>query len=175
MSQGQRVKENQKERTEADQGSLQAYEAAIEKAIEEIRSGQRQLHELKQATVYWEKRVQDALRVVDILMNVLPQDRRTVFFERTRTFRPATLASRGGETYDNVIDLFTREKRPFWTASEIHNELTNAGKVAEIQQIHNVLNYLMRKGRLKRISRGRYFDTESGAGIETSDKLHPDD
>jgi hypothetical protein len=175
MSQSQRVKENLKERAEADQGSLEAYEVAIEKAIEEIRSGQRQLHELKQATLYWEKRVQDALRVVDTLMNVLPDDRRSVFFERTRPFRPPMPASRGGETYDNVVDLFTRKKLPFWTASDIHNELSNAGKVAEIQQIHNVLNYLMRKGRLKRISRGRYFDTESGAGIETSDKSQPDD
>jgi hypothetical protein len=175
MSQSQRVNENPNERTEADPGSLPAYEAAIEKAIEEIRSGQRQLHELKQATVYWEKRVQDASRVVDTLMNVLPEDRRTVFLERTRPFRPPTAASRGGETYDNIIDLFTRKKRPFWTASDIHNELSNAGKVAEIQQIHNVLNYLMRKGRLKRVSRGRYFDTESGAGIEASDELHPDD
>jgi hypothetical protein len=175
MSQTHRVKENLKEQTEADHGSLQAYEAAIETAIEEIRSGQRQLHELRQATLSWEKRVQDALRVVDTLMNVLPEDRRAVFLERTRPFRPPTPPSRGGETYDNVVDLFTRKKRPFWTASDIHDELSNAGKVAEIQQIHNVLNYLMRKGRLKRISRGRYFDTESGAGIETSDELHPDD
>jgi hypothetical protein len=175
MSQGQRVKENLKERAEADRGSLEAYEAAIEKAIEEIRSGQRQLHEVKQATLYWEKRVQDALRVVDTLMNVLPEDRKAVFLERTRGFRAPTPVSRGGETYDNVVDLFTRKKRPFWTASDIHNELSNAGKVAEIQQIHNVLNYLMRKGRLKRVSRGRYFDLESGAGFETSDKLHPDD
>jgi hypothetical protein len=175
MSQSQSVKNNLKERTEADEGSLNAYEVALEKAIEEVRNGQRQLHEVKQLALRWEKRVQDALRVVDTLMNVLPEDRRAVFLERTRSFRPPTPATRGGETYDNVVDLFTREKRPFWTASDIHNELSNAGKVAEIQQIHNVLNYLMRKGRLKRVSRGRYFDTESGAGIETSDKLHPDD
>jgi hypothetical protein len=175
MSQSQRVKENQKERAEADQGSLQAYEVAIEKAIQDIKDGQRQLHEVRQSATMWEKRIQGALQVVDTLINVLPPDRKAVFLERARPFRPTTSATRGGETYDNVIDLFTRTKRPFWTASEIHNELSNAGKVAEIQQIHNVLNYLMRKGRLKRISRGRYFDTESGAGIETGDKLHPDD
>lgn len=175
MSQSQRVKNNLKERTEADQSSPEAYEVAIEKAIQEIKNGQRQLHELKQATLKWEKRVQDALRVVDTLMNVLPPDRMAVFLERMRPFRPATPVGRGGETYDNVIDLLTRKKRPFWTASEIHNELTNAGKGVEIQQIHNVLNYLMRRGRLKRITRGRYFDFESGTGIDTSDKLHPDD
>ena len=175
MSQSQRVKENIKEGTEVDSGSLRAYEVAIEKAIEEIRSGQARIHELQQMALAWEKRVQGALRVVDTLMNVLPEDRRAVFLERTKGFRAPTPASRGGETYDNVVDLFTRMKRPFWTASDIHNELSNAGKVAEIQQIHNVLNYLMRKGRLKRISRGRYFDTESGAGIETSDKSQPDD
>jgi hypothetical protein len=175
MSQSQSVKNNLKERTDSDPGRLQAYEVAIEKAIEEIRSGQRQLHELRQATLHWEKRVQDAVRVVDTLMNVLPENRRAVFLERTRPFRPPTPASRGGETYDNVVDLFTRKKRPFWTASDIHNELSNAGKAAEIQQIHNVLNYLMRKGRLKRVSRGRYFDTQSGSGIQTSDELQPDD
>jgi hypothetical protein len=175
MAQSQIVKENIKELDQSDPGNLQAYELAIERAIEEIRSGQRQLHEIRQATLYWEKRVQDALRVVDTLMNVLPEDRRAVFLERTKAFRPPTPSGRGGEIYDNVIDLFARKKRPFWTAADIHNELSNAGKIAEIQQIHNVLYYLMRKGRLKRVSRGRYFDIESGVGIETSDKLHPDD
>ena len=175
MSESQRVKDDIKEGLEADQGSLQAYEAAIEKAIEQIQSGQARLHELQQATLTLEKRVQDALRVVDTLINVLPPDRKAIFLEKTRPFRPATPAGRGGETYDNVIDLFTRKKRHFWTASDIHNELSNAGKVVEIEKIHNVLNYLMRKGRLKRISRGRYFDTESGVGVETSDELHPDD
>jgi hypothetical protein len=169
MRQSQRVKGDIKEPAGADQGSLEAYEIAIRTAIEEIDNGQRQLHELRKVTLAWEKRVQDALRVVETLLNVLPPDRQAVFLEKTSPYRPATPASRGGETYDNVIDLFTRTKRHFWTASEIHNELSNAGKVAEIQQIHNVLNYLMRRGRLKRVSRGRYFDTESGAGLETSD------
>jgi hypothetical protein len=175
MNQSQRVKENQKGRAEADQGSLEAYEAALEKAIQDIKDGQRQLHEVRQLATMWEKRVQAKFQVVDTLINVLPSDRKEVFLEKARPFRPTTFASRGGETYDNVIDLFTRTRRPFWTASDIHNELSNAGKVAEIQQIHNVLNYLMRRGRLKRISRGRYFDTESGVGIDADDKLHPDD
>jgi hypothetical protein len=105
MSQSQSVKNNLKERTEADEGSLKAYEVALEKAIEEVRNGQRQLHEVKQLALRWEKRVQDALRVVDTLMNVLPADRRAVFLERTRPFRPPTAATRGGETYEN--------RRPF--------------------------------------------------------------
>jgi hypothetical protein len=175
MSQSQRVKENLKERAEADQGSLKAYEVALEKAIQDIKDGQRQLHEVRQTATMWEMRIQAKLQVVDTLINVLPSDRKEVFLEKARPFRPTTFASRGGETYDNVVDLFKRKKRPFWTASDIHNELSNAGKVAEIQQIHNVLNYLMRKGRLKRVSRGRYFDTESGVGIETNDKSQPDD
>jgi hypothetical protein len=169
MSQSQRVKEDIKELAGADQGSLEAYEGAIEKAIEEIHNGQRQLHEVRQLVLAWEKRVQDALRIVDTLLNVLPPDRQAVFLERMRPYRPATPASRGGETYDNVIDLFTRTKRSFWTAAEVQKELADAGKNVEIQQIHNVLNYLMRRGRLKRVSRGRYFDSESGAGFQTSD------
>ena len=77
--------------------------------------------------------------------------------------------SRGGPVFENVIRLI--DKRPKWTAASLRKKLSQRGQSVDAKTLSNCLNYLVKSGRLTRISRGHY--AVAGFGVITSDELLP--
>jgi len=98
----------------------------------------------------------------------IPPNRRVVLlkgFEQDLT----APNKRGGPVFGNVISLINR--RPAWTASSLHRALVEQGDPVDKKILSNCINYLVKSGRLTRISRGHY--AVAGFGIVTSDELVP--
>lgn len=106
------------------------------------------------------------------LFNALPPDRQAEHIPRLRKIAAGKPpSSKGGPVYDNVVELFARSTGKQWTASEVQHALSDKGLGAEPKAIYNVLDYLARKGGLRRVSRGRYVVAGLGIGIETGHDL----
>lgn len=78
-------------------------------------------------------------------------------------------SSRGGPVFENVIHLIDEHSE--WTAASLQRKLAERGHPVDAKTLSNCLNYLVKSGRLTRISRGHYAVT--GFGVITSDELFP--
>ncbi|MCP5364929.1 MAG: type IV toxin-antitoxin system AbiEi family antitoxin domain-containing protein [Hyphomicrobiales bacterium] len=77
--------------------------------------------------------------------------------------------SRGGRVFQNVVNLI--DKYPEWTAANLRKELESSGLHVDAKTFTNCIDYLVRAGRLTRISRGHY--AVAGFGVVTTDDLFP--
>jgi len=96
----------------------------------------------------------------------IPLARRAVLLEDFRE-ELAERGSRGGPVFQNVIRLI--DERPEWTAESLRRKLKEQGHNIDAKTFSNCLNYLVKSGRLHRISRGHY--SVAGFGVVTSDEL----
>ncbi|WP_152613419.1 hypothetical protein [Inquilinus limosus] len=103
-------------------------------------------------------------------MDLLPQDKRPDVAPVVQARRQERRHGRGTLIFDNVVKLFEKSPRAEWTAPAIQSALQDKGVQAEPKQIHNVLGYLAREGKLVRVDRGRYHISGYGIGIETGDE-----
>lgn len=78
-----------------------------------------------------------------------------------------TPSGRGSPVFENVIRLI--DERPKWTTESLTRRLRNQGHSVDSKALSNCLNYMVKSGRLIRISRGHY--AAAGFGIITSDSL----
>jgi predicted transcriptional regulator of viral defense system len=100
------------------------------------------------------------------LTATLPRERQHLYAERAGSLRRPNQAARGSTSFENVIALFAHEEPKEWTAPEVQRALVGRGTPPDKpDQISNVLQYLARKGRLKKIGRGRYVVMGYGVGI----------
>jgi hypothetical protein len=77
--------------------------------------------------------------------------------------------NRGGETFENVIELLGRVKQAEWTAIELRRSLARNGCDVSSKKLSDVTNYLVRTGRFKRIARGRYLDAAGNAFVTSEE------
>jgi hypothetical protein len=124
------------------------------------------------------KRLADTL---ELLLDELPAAERDDYRRRLAVIRGgdgSLSEGRGKEVYQNVVDLFKRSPGRDWAISDIHAALCKDGpddpKFAKA--IYNAVNYLAKKGTLRRVSWGQYVFCEIGAGIaDYLDGVVPDD
>jgi hypothetical protein len=105
-----------------------------------------------------------------LLLDDLPLNERVAIQRRLDrvAFAPASGAGRSGEVHDNVVALFKGHTKREWSVPEIQAELTKAGEPVEPKALYNVINYLAKVGRLRRVSRGQYLVLGVGAGLEAA-------
>jgi hypothetical protein len=147
------------------------YELALESAIKDAQLAQDLVREQRAALAAAEGRAHELVKLAETLLEQIPLDRQSEYRPRIAGLQLPPRSSRGSTTYENVIDLFTRQPRREWTAPDIQRSLAAKGISAQSEQIQNVIQYLLRKGRLRRVSRGRYFVVGFGIGIETADDI----
>ena len=151
--------------------SRSRYEAALESALDDANEALASVKAQKHALAIAEAEANKRVQLAEALLSSLPPGRVAAYRPRMEALRPA----RGGRgtttTYDTIIELFANHPPREWSASQIHKSLLEKGIAAESEQIHNVLQYLWRKGRLRRAGRGRYWSAEHGVGIETGDDV----
>jgi len=119
---------------------------------------------------------------LETLIDGLPAAERDDYRLRLLKLRGGDLPStdgRGKDVHNNIVDLFKRTGRKDWTIPEIQAALTKDGQLADpkvVKAIYNAVNYLAKKGMIRRVSWGQYVFSESGAGLaEHWDHLVPDD
>ncbi len=78
--------------------------------------------------------------------------------------RPNT--DKGGEVFGNVVNLFGTSNRRHWSVGDVQKALNISDSDSEKKAVYNVLDYLVRSKRLKRVRRGQYQVVGYGFGIE---------
>lgn len=144
-----------------------AYEAALESALADLELAQEEVRARRNELAIAEGRARELSQLALSLIDMVPPEDRSDHRHRVAALLQSSgSASRGATvTYANVVELFARQPSREWSASEAHSELVAHGVPTEAEQVHNVFQYLARKGRLRRVSRGRY---RLGAGAEAA-------
>src|SRR5947208_11371607 len=133
------------------------YQSAVESAISDFERAQQDVRLKRNDLAIAERRSHELFQLIEKLLTMLPIDQAAGYRARAVRLRSPGRAGRGTTvTYDNVIDFFAKHPTRQWSPSEMHQELSANGTPADPDQIHSVFQYLLKKGRLKRESRGRY-------------------
>ena len=147
-----------------------AYETALRTAIADLERALADRDEARTTLTTLERRISDLTDLVRQLRSVLPLERQPKLAQRTRELTSdAAARRRGGQVFDNVVDLLKRDQNREWSAAEIKEAL--GGRVNDPKQIYNVLAYLARKGQLKRLSRGRYLIKYLGVELQLDQEI----
>ena len=114
-----------------------------------------------------EARLRNCSETLQILISTLPVDQKVEFEQRRLNLDGSgVIETRGGETFNNVVQLFARSRRREWSIPDVQAELTKSGFEAETKSVYNAVAYLARSGKLQRVSRGRYVVVGLGIGID---------
>jgi hypothetical protein len=152
--------------------SKSPYEAALLAALDDLAQVQSEIAAAREGLASREGRAAEVIQLIRSLVAMLPPERASSFLQCLREAgvksQPST---RAGPVYDNVIELFAKNRRRDWSAAEVQAALTDRGAQADPKAVYNVLGYLVRRGRLKRYGRGRYLLVDLGVGIELDQDL----
>jgi hypothetical protein len=150
--------------TQQKSGQQHSVEPAVRAALHLMAEIER-AHEDRIAADNRGKKYSEALT---LLLDDLPFDERSAIQRRLDRVRSEVTVALGrtGEVHDNVVALFKGHSKREWSVPEIQIELTKAGEAADPKSLYNVINYLAKVGRLRRISRGQYLISSWGLGQE---------
>src|SRR5947208_5882523 len=139
------------------------YRSAVESALGDFERAQEDVRQKRNALAIAERRSHELFQLIEKLIVMLPADQAAPYRVQAFKLQSPTRTGRGTTvTYDNVVELFAKQPKRLWSPSEMHQELAANGMPVQPEQIHNVFQYLAKKGRLKRESRGRYrYDAEA--------------
>jgi predicted transcriptional regulator of viral defense system len=141
-----------------------AFVLALEAALDELARASRESNA--------EKRTAVLIDLARNLIAILPPPERAVYSRRLSEMRiKPPSETRGTPTYDNVVALLAHSDVKPVNVVVVQNELNQRGVVADKKSVHNSLNYLARKGRLKRIARGHYIVRDMGVGVISGDDI----
>jgi phage shock protein A len=140
------------------------YEAALGRALSDQETIRKAVETMRQKIGVLERQIAVLNDVIEALLPMISEDRRGQYANRLSP--PAARVNRGSTAYDAVVEKIERPPARAWTAPELHRALMDSGIEVEIEQIHNVLNYLYRKGRLVRTTRGTYVPPGMQRAIE---------
>lgn len=161
-------------------GHTDHYDAALRAALNDLADAQRDTNAAREWLHEAEGRVQSLTVLANHLFGELPLDRQQAYADRLEELRVSTSQSRHSSTmqqsnrstvvYDNVVQLFTTQRKE-WTAAEVQEALSNNCIGADPKAVYNVLSYLARKGRLHRMAKGQYVWVDGGVGITFGEDL----
>ncbi|MCC6737334.1 MAG: hypothetical protein IT534_14565 [Bauldia sp.] len=118
-----------------------------------------------------ETTMKEAVELIGVAMALLPPAEQLDVQRRLDVARSASVPARATRLHANVIELFRQDNRREWAIPEISRALTDRdGAAPDPKALSNILNYLERSGRLKRVDRGRYLIRDYGAEIDFDDR-----
>src|SRR5271166_941985 len=136
--------------------SSSPYEEAIEAALDDLQRLHGRAALRRRELESDESSVERLKQAIFRLVEVLPANRREMYQRRLQELRIcAEPPSRGGPVFDNVVSLFRRTGDREWTTSEIYRELGKGGVEVDAKAVANVLGYLARAGKIRRVARGQ--------------------
>jgi hypothetical protein len=147
------------------------YEAALKRLVLDEEQARGSVETLRARMATAEAQIAKLVVAVDALLPFIPPERRREYEKRLAEIRPPARPNRGGTAYEAIVALVDRQPSREWTAPELQDALLGSGVVVEIEQVHNVLNYLTRKGRLTRTSRGRYMPVGMKRAVDRANEF----
>ncbi len=161
------------EKTASSSTESGPYEVAIAAALDDLARATHQSVLAESRFHEANARVDDLVDLVESLLVFIPKAQSAQYRRKLRELEAGRgKPSRGGPAFENVVSLFSSEKgERSWTPKQVGDALTEKGRTTNQKAVYNVLNYMAKTGRLKRVSRGRYVVADLGIGIETSDEL----
>ena len=132
------------------------YEAALMRALKEEETARHELGAIRRKLVHQKAHVAELACAVDSLIALLSEDQRNFYRDQLSRFRPTVKDRHGTTLFEKIVAKINEWPEMEWSAANIYNLLYDDGIILEIEQVHNTLNYLARKGRLLRTSRGKY-------------------
>lgn len=146
------------------------YEAALKAALADLEKANSEIQKYRERGSELASRVENLSVIIENLAKLLPPPRRALYLPKiAERLEPTTTSSRGTPAYDNVIQMFGESSKKEWTAQQVQEALEVKGIKAEASQVHNILAYLRKKGRIRRISRGRYYVSGIGVGVDVDE------
>lgn len=156
----------------SDQHLDDPYGAALEAALKDLAAARSRAKDIEQDLAAVEARIaelQELTRILSVLARTETKER--LADEISELQNAPARSVRGGPIYDNVIRLFSKSKIKQWKATEVHAALEREGKSIDVKSIYNILNYLAKKGDLKRVGRGLYLVPSSGFTVQVEGEL----
>lgn len=149
------------------------YEVALERALTDLADARRKQAIAKEHAEQADERVAELSILVRNLLSVLKPEQRKKFEVEAAGLSAAAArpAVRSGPVHDNIVDLFSHSNKQQWTVKEVQKALSDREEAAPSKSIYNVLNYMEKRGRLRRVSRGRYLIVDLGIGIDLGHDL----
>jgi len=134
-----------------NQTALQSLIRKLEKAQSEVRDKRL---ELAIAEAHILKLSEAALRLVQRMPRSDRADLKHRIVAVVRLLGPG--GRRATVAYSSVLHLLMNRLEEDWSVAEAHRELAANGISCDFQQVQNVFQYLVRKQRIERVSRGRF-------------------
>ncbi len=136
---------------------MDQYEAALAQAVTDVEKLRDVVDMLRARMAAIEGQIAKLVAAAEALSPLVVDDKRNEYRQRLQQIITGPAKNyRGGTAYEAIVAMMNRLPSREWTAPEVQEKLLENGIPVEIEQVHNVLNYLMRKGRMTRTSRGRY-------------------
>lgn len=156
--------------SEMNECASDPYEAALQKAINElsiIESDYRKALESVQLLIIKRQKLIDMISYISDQIGI---EQRGYYINVVSEITSGNkIEKKGGSLINDVINIINIEPKKEWTANEIKSKLTRDIEPIEQKTLHNILNYLYRKGDLKRVGRGVYRVVSSGIGVHCDD------
>jgi hypothetical protein len=156
--------------------STTSYETAVGAAFDDLESVEADAVEAQERLSNANGRRIQLVELIRSLIAQLPKEHQAHYLEQlnSRPSRAPASVTRAGETVNNVIQLFAEQPRQLWTTAEVQSAFGARFGETDPKAVHNALATLERQGRLRRVSRGQYFDTQHGTGLVLPDDLQSD-
>lgn len=151
-----------------DAGHSSEYEMALEKALSDLSDARRNQAITKERAEQADVRVAELSILVRNLLGILQPEQRQKYEVSARDLGAGEQQPvKVGPVYDNIVSLFSsHSNKKQWTANEVQAALASRNESIAPKSVYNVLNYMEKRGRLRRISRGRYLIVDLGIGID---------
>ncbi len=156
--------------TLAEAKAQDRYEAALEAAFGDLAAERRRREE---EAARLSGGMSQQAQLCDLILSLaamLVESRRRKFQTRLQEVEQSR-RFQGGTVQEAILDALERERRTKWSADEIRDALDKQGVNATPKEVFNCVDHLIRTKRLKRVSRGQYYDPEAGVAIVTSNEV----
>lgn len=157
---------------ESNQQVRSSYALALETALRDLERSQAELSSAQNLVDAAEADIARLMNLITSLSAELDPDELLLFADRLPETAPKKDAvERGGEVFGNVVELFETSDKKSWSSHEVIDALHDDGKKSDSKAVYNVLNYLARKGRIRRLRRGHYLLIDFGVSVEIEDEI----
>ena len=153
-----------------------AYQVALTTALEDLAEARAEGLSATNKLAEADARVAELTNLIRSLLAFLPKEQAVTYANaiRQQVIGEQRL-SHAGPVHEKVVKLFAGSQKREWTTLAVQEALENQGAEADPKAVHNVLNYLNKKGRLRRISRGRYVIRDIGIAFDLDHDLSGSD
>lgn len=157
--------------SEMNESAVDPYEIALHKAMDDLTLIESEYRKALESAQLIDGRRRKLIETIRSLTELLNEDKKSYYLEKMLNVSVIRgIENRENGLIDDVIHIINREPEKEWSANDIKSKLKKKDEPLDQKALHNVLNYLYRKGDLRRVGRGLYRVVSSGVGVYCDDQ-----